>query len=592
VRVVDAIAEWFEVAGFHKYFGYAGGSIWPFLDALTPKTNTLEGIQAKHEAHAVHMADMYYRLTGKIAPVIINKGPGLLNAVGAAASAMHDSAPVLIIAGSGTTHFMGKAGMQEIFYHGHEDALNVFRPVVKGCWLIIRPDSAIDILNTAVKVATSGRPGPVFVQLPYDIQLAEVEGEIEPPLRRGPTLGRMRADQDSVRRVADMIAQAQRPLLLAGGGVIRAQAADALRAAVEKLQIPVATTLPAKGQISEDHPLSLGTLGRSGWASAAEASREADLIVGVGARFSDNHTANWRKGSIYDVSQTKIVQVDVDGTEIGRNFPVELGLVSDARLFLEDLAAASKGPNPAHQDWIKRSRGYRTAWLKEIEPLQQAKTAPVHPARLVYEVGEALGPNGVAYIDIGDVTQYAEAYMFVRRPGAWQISPGMAEMGWAASGVVGGVAADPSRPAVVLTGDGAFNLVNQAVCTAVEYNLPAVWVILNNYEFGIERKGMERSYQRSHPWCTFTRKDTGERYNPDYVKLAHAYGAEGARIEDPELLGPTLRKAIASRRPWIIDVPIDLTVGSYFTKGIDRAYPSEWAKTYPSYGGLRSVDKK
>ena len=391
--------------------------------------------------------------------------------------------------------------------------------------------------------------------------------------------------------MADMIARAERPLLLAGGGVIRAQAAPALRAAVEKLQIPVATTLPAKGQISEDHPLSLGTLGRSGWASAAEASREADLIIGVGARFSDNHTANWRKGSIYDVSQTKIVQVDVDGAEIGRNFPLALGLVSDARLFLEDLATAAK-PNARHQDWITRARGYRAAWLKEIEPLQKAKTAPTHPARLVYEVGEALGENGVAYIDIGDVTQYAEAYMFVRRPGAWQISPGMAEMGWAASGVPGGVAADPSRPAVVLTGDGAFNLVNQAVATAVEYNLPAVWVILNNYEFGIERKGMERSYQRSHPWCTFTRKDTGERYNPDYVKLAHAYGAEGVRIEDPEMLAGALRKAIASRRPWIIDVPIDLTVGSYFTKGIDRAYPNEWAKTYPAYGGLRHAEKK
>ncbi len=291
------------------------------------------------------------------------------------------------------------------------------------------------------------------------------------------------------------------------------------------------------------------------------------------------------------MSKTKIVQVDVDGSEIGRNFPVELGVVSDARLFLRDLAAATRSANPKHQDWIKRARGYRSAWLKEIEPLQKAKTAPVHPARLVYEVGEALGENGVAYIDIGDVTQYAEAYMFVRWPGAWQVSPGMAEMGWAASGVVGGVAADPSRPSVVLTGDGAFNLVNQAVATAVEYNLPAVWVILNNYEFGIERKGMERSYQRSHPWCTFTRKDTGERYNPDYVKLAHAYGAEGVRIEDPEALGPALRKAIASRRPWIIDVPIDLSVGSYFTKGIDRAYPSEWAKTYPSYGGLHHAEK-
>ena len=179
MRVVDAVAEWFEVAGYNKYFGYAGGSIWPFLDALTAKLNTLDGIQAKHESHAVHMADMYYRVTGKIAPVLINKGPGLLNAVGAAASAMHDSAPVLIIAGGGTTHFMGKAGMQEIFYHGFEDATSVFKPVTKGTWMIIRPDSIIEVLNTAVKVATSGRPGPVFVQLPYDIQLAEVEGTIE-----------------------------------------------------------------------------------------------------------------------------------------------------------------------------------------------------------------------------------------------------------------------------------------------------------------------------------------------------------------------------------------------------------------------------
>jgi acetolactate synthase-1/2/3 large subunit len=591
VRVVDAVAEWFEVAGYTKYFGYAGGSIWPFLDALTSKLNTLEGNQAKHESHALHMADMYYRVTGKIAPVIINKGPGLLNAVGAAASAMHDSAPVLIIAGGGTTHFMGKAGMQEIYYHGFEDATSIFRPVTKGTWMIIRPDSVVDVLNTAVKVATSGRPGPVFVQLPYDIQLAEVEGTVEAPAGRGPTAGRMRADQDTARRIADMISQAERPLILAGGGVIRAQAADALRAAVEKLHVPVATTLPAKGQISEDHPLSLGTLGRSGWASAAEASREADLVVGVGARFSDNHTANWRKGSIYNVDQTKIVQVDVDGAEIGRNFPVALGVVADARLFLEDLAAAGKA-NPKHEAWIKKARGYREAWLKEIESIQKAKTAPTHPARLCYEVGEAIGDKGVAYIDIGDCTQYAEAYMFVRRPGAWQISPGMAEMGWAASGVIGGVAADPTRPAVCITGDGAFNLVNQAVCTAVEYNLPAVWVILNNYEFGIERKGMERSYQRSHPWCTFTRRDTGERYNPDYVQLAHAYGAEGVRIEDPDELGPALRKAIASRRPWIIDVPIDLTVGSYFTKGIDRAYPNDWANTYPAYGGLRHVKKQ
>jgi acetolactate synthase-1/2/3 large subunit len=199
----------------------------------------------------------------------------------------------------------------------------------------------------------------------------------------------------------------------------------------------------------------------------------------------------------------------------------------------------------------------------------------------VHEVGRALPRDGRVYIDIGDVTQYAEAYMKICTPGAWQISPGMAEMGWASSGIPGALVAD-GRPGIALVGDGAFNMTSQVVASAVEYDLPAIWVILNNYELGIERKGMERSYQRSHPWCRFVRKDNGKPYNPDYVALAHAYGAEGVRIEDPADLAGALAKAFATRRPWVIDVPIDLSVGSYFTQGIDRAYPDKWAKSYPS----------
>src|SRR5262249_41151918 len=219
MRVVDAIAQWFEVAGFKHYFGYAGGAVWPFLDALTDKPQ-IEGIQAKHESHAVHMADLYHRVGGRIAPVIVSKGPGLLNAVGACASAMHESSPVLIIAGGSTTHFLGKAGMQEIYYHGFEDATSIFRPVCKGTWMVVQPDTAIDVLKYALKAATSGRPGPVFVEVPYDVQLAPVEGEIEAPSARAPQLNRPRADAASVERIARMIAEAERPLLLAGGGVV------------------------------------------------------------------------------------------------------------------------------------------------------------------------------------------------------------------------------------------------------------------------------------------------------------------------------------------------------------------------------------
>lgn len=587
MRVVDAIAEWFEVAGFKHYFGYAGGSVWPLLDALVAKPE-IEGIQAKHENHAVHMADIYSRASGRLAPVIVNKGPGLLNAVGACASAMHDSCPLLIISGGGTTHFLGKGGMQEINYHGFEDAVSVFKPVSKGAWMVVRPDSIIDVLNFALKTAVSGRPGPVFVEIPFDIQLAPVAGQIEAPGARMPSINRPRADAANVQQVVALIAAAQRPLLLAGGGVRRAGAADALRAAAEKLSIPVVTTMPAKGVLPENHPLSIGTVGRSGFECAARASREADLIIAVGARFSDNNTANWRQGSIYDISKSKIVQVDLDYSEVGRNFPVALGLVGDARFFLEDLTA-SVGRVGHWADWLARVQNFRAEWEGEIRPVQTASTSPTHPARVVHEVDVALPPDGRVYIDIGDTTQYAEAYMKICAADCWHVSPGMAEMGWAASGAPGAVAAD-GRPAAVLVGDGAFNMVCQAVATAVEYDLPVVWIVLNNGEFGIERKGMERGYQRVHPWCRFVRKDTGRPYNPDYVQLAQAFGAEGVRIERPQELGPALKKAFASRRPWIIDVPTDLSVPSYFTKGIDRAYPDKWAKSYPNYNLLQNVD--
>jgi acetolactate synthase I/II/III large subunit len=587
MRVVDAIATWFQGVGVQHYFGYAGGAIWPFLDAMVDHPEMV-GIQAKVEQNAVHAADVYYRTTGRIAPVLVTKGPGLLNTVGGLATAMHDTSAVMVIAGAGSTHFFGKAGMQEIYYKGYEDAVNVFRPVVKGTWLVVRPDQVIDALNQAYKTALSGRPGPVFVQVPYDVQLAQVEGEIELPSARSVT-SRLRADAASIERSAELIAAAKRPVILAGGGVVRSEGgAEALKAFVERHELPFVTTLTAKGIIDEQHPLSLGPVGRSGTVAAAEATRASDLVVAIGARFSDNHTSNWRQGKIYDTEKTKIIQVDVDPSEISRNYPVEVGAISDARTFIEDIDnSLASSAVPDRSAWRDVLRGHMDAWTAEIQPLIHADTDPIHPARLVHEIGEVLGTTGRLFVDIGDVIQYAEAYMSVRGPGVWHINPGMAEMGWASSGVIGAVVADRSRPAIALTGDGAFNMVSNVLATAVEYDLPAIWVILNNHELGIERKGAMASYKRAHPWYSFTRSDTGEPYNPDYVKLADANGGLGEVIDRGRDVRPALERALASGRPYVIDVRIDLTVPTYFTKGLDRAYPDKWGESYPAYGPLR-----
>jgi acetolactate synthase-1/2/3 large subunit len=585
VRVVDAITAWFEEIHVDHYFGYAGGAIWPFMDALIDHPE-MEGIQAKHESHAVHMADIYYRTTGRIAPVLVTKGPGLLNCVGGVASAMHDMSAVMLIAGSGSTHFLGKGGMQEIYYQGFEDAISVMRPVTKGAWLLVRPDTVIEVLNQAYKIAVSGKPGPVFIQVPFDVQQAEVEGHVEAPTRRLIT-SRSRPDAESMTKVVELLANAERPVLLGGGGAAHAGAADAFRAVAERFQIPVATTLTAKGLLDEEHPLSLGVVGRSGTPPAAEATRNADLVLAVGARFSDNHTSNWRKGKVYDVDRTKIVQVDLDISEVGRNYPVEVGIAGDADVFLRELLAQADGIDTRWNGWTTKQTEAWQGWRAEIQPLLTAPTSPVHPARLCHEVGEAVAAvNGRVFIDIGDVVQYAEPYMTIRGPGIWHINPGMAEMGWASSGVLGAVAADPKRPAVALVGDGAFNMTSGILATAVEYQLPAVWVILNNSELGIERKGAEKVFDRVHPWSRFVRKDTGEPYNPNYTLLAQANGADGVRVEDPADLRGALERALQSGQPFVIDVVQDTSVPTYFTPGIDRAYPAVWGASYPHHGSM------
>jgi acetolactate synthase-1/2/3 large subunit len=586
MRVVDGIAEWFEALSVEHYFGYAGGAVWPLMDALVDHPE-MEGIQAKHESHAVHMADIYFRTHHKVAPVIVTKGPGLLNCVGGVASAMHDMSAVILIAGSGPTHFLGKGGMQELYYHGFEDAISVMRPVTKGAWLLVRPDTVLEVLNQAYKVAVSGRPGPVFIQIPIDVQQALVEGEIESPSLRAIT-SRSRPDRSSMERTVELLEQAQRPVLLAGGGAAHSPgAADAVRTLAEQLQLPVVTTLTAKGLLDETHPLSLGPVGRSGTPPAAEATRQSDLVLAVGARFSDNHTSNWRAGKVYDVSRTRIVQVDIDMAEVARNYPVEVGIAGDAFAFLEELLAMVEGRELRFDAWSEGLGSAWQQWQAEIEPLLSAASSPVHPARLCHEVGEAIAAvNGRVFIDIGDVVQYAEPYMTIRGPGRWHVNPGMAEMGWASSGVLGALAGDPSRPALALVGDGAFNMTSQILATAVEYQLPAVWVILNNNELGIERKGSEKAFDRVHPWSKFVRKDTGEPYNPDYSQLARANGADGARVEDPAELAGVLAAALSGGKPFVIDVVQDVSVPTYFTPGIDRAYPNTWGASYPHHGSL------
>jgi acetolactate synthase-1/2/3 large subunit len=363
--------------------------------------------------------------------------------------------------------------------------------------------------------------------------------------------------------------------------------AEALAAFVEKYRIPTATTVPAKGMLDETHELAVGPVGRSGTYAAADASRGADVLIALGARFSDNNAGNWRKGAIYDDSHTKIIQVDLAVEEIGRNYDVEMGLQADAGGFLNDLAAELGDTVLDIEPWRESIAGFKKEWAVEFDRVRTGDFERTHPGRLSFEVGEALNRHSHTrlFMDIGDIDQYAEPYMQVRTPHTWHISSGMAEMGWASQGAPGAAVATPGVVPIVLTGDGAFLQGPQVIATAVEYGLPTVWVIINNKEFGIEKKGAGRAYGRNHPWIFFRTPD-GEPYDPDYVGMARAFGGDGERVVKAADLAAALDRGIASGKPYVIDVDTDPDVPTYFTTGLDRAYPDNWYKGYGAQGQL------
>lgn len=582
MRVVDAIAEFFVEAGFTHYFGIPGGAIWGILDGLIDHPE-LKGVVGKMENQAVHMADMYYRATGRVAPVLATKGPGVLNMPAGLANAMNESSAVLAIGASGPTQFFGKGGFEEIFFHSDEDTISIFRPIVKQAWLVSRPEETVEVLAKAYKTAISGRPGPVFVQIPWDIQQDDTTPRKYHPLHRLVT-SRIRADGDSIKKAAELLRSAKQPLILAGGGVMRSQATQELGALVETFSLPIVTSLIAKGAYPEDTPLSLGPVGRSGWDCAAQATREADVLLAVGARFDDNHSGNWREGVIYNSLKTKIIHVDMDPAEIGRNYPVELGIISDAKVFFQDLCSeltAQGAKKLASAEWLGKLAGFKAEWEARVRQELPAGGSPVHPGRIVQEVMSVLPKGGMLFVDVSDVMQYAEAYAHINVPGTWFINSGMATMGWATCGVLGAKVAYPDRACVVLVGDGGFNMVPYTLATAVMYDLPAVWVVLNNYEFNIERKASQGMYGRAHEWTKFRKASTGEPYNPDFVALAKSYGAQAERVTDTAQLAGAVRRAIASNQPYVIEVLTDPEAKSFFTKGVNRAYPSSWKEPYP-----------
>ena len=560
IRGNDIIAEYLVKEKVPYILGYAGHGAIGLLDGIIQQTDRIRHIQPRIEQTAGFMADVYYRLTGEPLAVYASTGPGPMNMMIAVANAYYDGSAFFLLTGNVPTTQANTGALQDDYrYNGDMSA--IFTPVVKKSWRIRKVEDLVKALPDAFSLMRTGRPGPVHFDMPFDLYMRTAPVSTPDPAAHGQPLNwRTTVADETVEKALSLLVGAQRPLILAGGGIRVARAYEELKAFAEQLDIPVYTSFMGKGALPHDHRLHIGVAGVWGEYPATEAARSADVILAIGARFNDLHTGSWLPGYVYNIPPTRLIQVDIDPEEIGRNYPVEIGMVGDAKAFLAQATriARAKGLRLAYGNaWQKEIEAWQTDWRNFCEPFERSNEIPIEPRRMLAEMNKISPPETVMVDDVGNCQVWSEQYWKPRIPGNHMTAGGFAAMGFGVAGVLGARLARPHSPCVTLCGDGGFTMMPHVVATAIEHNLPAVWVLQNNYAIGTIRD-LQRFYHDGREIGTsFINEQTGKLWNPDFAKMTEAMGGRGIRIEHPDQFGDAYREAIRSNVPTVIDVVIN-----------------------------------
>lgn len=587
MTAAQAIARFLKSVGTERYYFYNGHANWGLLDALEYDAG-IRGIRTRHEVHAVHMADTDWRMRRKLPiPVTCTTvGPGNFNTIPAIAEAFFDSTPMLCLMAGGATKWFGRGGIQEVYRNGEDEFIQIFKNIAKHAVMTVRPDTALSSVMRAYKTAISGRPGPVVVYLPLDVQNTEIDIELPADPRAWTEMSAPGPDPRAVARAVELVAQAERPIVYLSTGVHNARAWDALRAFAETARIPVATTFGGKGSIPEDHPLSLGVCNRSGTGHAVNAATHADVVIGVGTHFNDLNTAGW---SFFDFEgKQKLIHIDIDPGEISRVYPTEVGIVSDARLGLEALterwkAHGAEGSN--RQAWLDRIAGWRREWHAEIEPAVTSERAPLHYARLVKDASDAINafdPQTAIVCDTGFVMNYLPAFYTLKHPYFSTNNQQFGQMGFGPPGVVGAGLARPDHPVVVFCGDQSFIHTGLSLATATEYGIPGVVIVLDNRTIQAEIEGARRRYGRS-VGDHYRIEATGELWNPDLDRIGEALRARVFRVSKPDRMKQAVSDALATGELCIVTVECATDIERYAVPLIVQhgtmPFPYDWNQT-------------
>ena len=536
MRGGEAIIESLKNMGVKTIFGYPGGQTIPFYDMLYD--SDMEHILVRHEQCAAHAADGYARASGKVGVCLATSGPGATNLVTGIATAYMDSSPIIAITGQVPTHLIGNDAFQEA------DIIGITMPITKHSFQPKDPDLIPSMIKSSFEIASSGRPGPILIDVPKEVQEGELskfdDSLIDTPGYNPNTKGNIR----QIKKARDLIKESKKPMILAGAGVIISNACCELRKLSDTINAPVMTSLLGKGAIDETSDLALGMLGMHGRKVSNDYINEADLLIAIGIRFSDRTTG--RLDSF--VPDTKVIHIDIDPAEIGKNVEVDLPIVGDAKNVLSSLNKLLNNHEVSSdvKSWTNMIKDKK----QELLPRVTYSDVPLKPQTVIKEIAEVLTPDSILTTDVGQNQMWAAHFYDTQKPRKFISSGGLGTMGFGFPSAIGAKVACPDDPVVSINGDGGFLMVCQELATVHDYDLPVIAVVLENRTLGMVYQWQTLLYNSRHSQTEF--KDS-----PDFVKLAESFKINAERITKPGETKEALASAIKDNEPILLNVVVD-----------------------------------
>ena len=536
MRGGEAIIESLKNMGVETIFGYPGGQTIPFYDMLYD--SDINHILVRHEQAAAHAADGFARASGKVGVCLATSGPGATNLVTGIATSFMDSSPIVAITGQVPTHLIGNDAFQEA------DIMGITMPIVKHSFQPKDPNSLPSVIKTSFDIAASGRPGPVLIDVPKEVQEGELTSFTENLIQTPGYNPTIKGNVRQIKKASELIKQSKRPLILSGAGVILANACEELDEFAHLINAPVMTSLLGKGAFDETDDLSLGMLGMHGRKVSNDSVNECDLLIAIGIRFSDRTTG--RLDSF--VPDSKVIHIDIDPAEIGKNVCVDLPIVGDAKNVLKSLINCFKGyaPNKDVNDWTNKIKQRKI----DLLPRVTYDDVPLKPQSVIKEISEVLTADSILTTDVGQNQMWAAHFYNTQKPRKFISSGGLGTMGFGFPSAIGAKVACPEDVVVSVNGDGGFLMVCQELATVHDYDLPVIAVVLENRTLGMVYQWQSLLYDGRHSQTEF--KDS-----PDFVKLAESFGVNAVCVEKPGETKEALKTAIKDNEALLIDIVVD-----------------------------------